>query len=120
VRDMDMFKQVVWDWFLHDVEAWVLTTGYMADDDYYAGEHLRSCGVDIAKSGLPEFGSFTMWGGTFTGNETLRGVVAEHVSCKCGQVSDRSVGRDEVYSLSDIIQKVIARAEKPGTEGGTR
>lgn len=103
--EMEQFTAAVWDWFLNTAHAEVLGR---YGDDYSKTVHLRECGVDLATSGVPEFGFYDSWGGTFGGYEQVRGMVAEHAACRCGQVTDAKVVKDETLPLADIIRGVIA------------
>ena len=108
--ELDRFVADVWTWFLAHGRAYEVGR-YGAD--YGTTEHLRACTVDTSVSGLPTFAHWDEWGGSLNGTERASGLLAQHVSCTCGQVRDADIASEESMPLTDIVRGITAARTIP-------
>lgn len=112
------YEEAIWKWFVANASKdgrW----GY-ASLSSEEGGHLAACGINAAKSQLPEIGTVTEWGNTLNPEVRTPAVYAETWVCNCGTYGSdyRNVTHSLTLavtgsrSLGDIIREVIEAGEK--------
>ena len=102
--ELDQFVNDIWAWFLASGGAYEVGR-YGAD--YSTTEHLAACAVNTATSGLPTFAHWDEWAGSLYGTERASGLLAQHVSCGCGQVRNADLASDKSMPLTDILRGIV-------------